>query len=79
MRAIVEHKDATDAQRSIREIYSGIMAVPTRLLRGWLARLDNKNAQNEFYLTDIIRRYCRRNPVDSTLATPSAALPARGG
>ena len=55
VRAIVEHKDATDAQRSIREIYSGIMAVPTRLLRGWLARLDNKNAQNEFYLTDIVK------------------------
>jgi bifunctional UDP-N-acetylglucosamine pyrophosphorylase/glucosamine-1-phosphate N-acetyltransferase len=55
VRAIVEHKDATDAQRAIREIYSGIMAVPTRLLRGWLARLDNQNAQNEFYLTDIVK------------------------
>ncbi|MDP2449289.1 MAG: bifunctional UDP-N-acetylglucosamine diphosphorylase/glucosamine-1-phosphate N-acetyltransferase GlmU [Polaromonas sp.] len=55
VRAIVEHKDATDAQREIREIYSGIMAVPTRLLRSWLARLDNKNAQNEYYLTDIVK------------------------
>ncbi len=55
VRAIVEHKDATDAQRKINEIYSGIMAVPTRLLRAWLARLDNKNAQNEFYLTDIVK------------------------
>jgi len=53
--AIVEQKDASDAQRQIREIYSGIMAVPTRLLRGWLARLDNKNAQGEFYLTDIVK------------------------
>jgi bifunctional UDP-N-acetylglucosamine pyrophosphorylase/glucosamine-1-phosphate N-acetyltransferase len=53
--AIVEHKDATDAQRRITEIYSGIMAVPTRLLRPWLARLDNVNAQNEFYLTDIVK------------------------
>src|SRR5690606_36600894 len=53
--AIVEHKDASDAQRAIREIYSGIMAVPTRLLRGWLARLDNRNAQGEYYLTDVVR------------------------
>jgi bifunctional UDP-N-acetylglucosamine pyrophosphorylase/glucosamine-1-phosphate N-acetyltransferase len=55
VRAIVEHKDASEAERAIREIYSGIMAVPTRLLRAWLARLDNKNAQNEYYLTDIVK------------------------
>ncbi|MEO7399310.1 MAG: bifunctional UDP-N-acetylglucosamine diphosphorylase/glucosamine-1-phosphate N-acetyltransferase GlmU [Polaromonas sp.] len=55
VRAIVEHKDATEAQREIHEIYSGIMAVPTRLLRGWLARLDSNNAQNEYYLTDIVK------------------------
>ena len=53
--AIVEHKDASEAQRAINEIYSGIMAVPTRLLRGWLARLDSNNAQNEYYLTDIVK------------------------
>jgi bifunctional UDP-N-acetylglucosamine pyrophosphorylase/glucosamine-1-phosphate N-acetyltransferase len=55
VRAIVEHKDASDEQRTINEIYSGIMAVPTTLLRSWLARLDNKNAQNEYYLTDIVK------------------------
>ncbi|NMM08540.1 bifunctional UDP-N-acetylglucosamine diphosphorylase/glucosamine-1-phosphate N-acetyltransferase GlmU [Polaromonas sp.] len=55
VRAIIEHKDASDAQREIHEIYSGIMAVPTRLLRGWLARLDDKNAQGEYYLTDIVK------------------------
>ena len=55
VRAIVEHKDASDAERGIREIYSGIMAVPTRLLRRWLARLDNRNAQGEYYLTDIVK------------------------
>ncbi len=55
VRAIVEHKDASEAERNIHEIYSGIMAVPTGLLRGWLARLDNKNAQNEYYLTDIVK------------------------
>ncbi|MBC7444630.1 MAG: bifunctional UDP-N-acetylglucosamine diphosphorylase/glucosamine-1-phosphate N-acetyltransferase GlmU [Polaromonas sp.] len=55
VRAIVEHKDASDAERAIHEIYSGIMAVPTRLLRRWLARLDNQNAQAEYYLTDIVK------------------------
>ena len=55
VRAIVEHKDASDDVRKIHEIYSGIMAVPTALLRNWLARLDNKNAQNEYYLTDIVK------------------------
>jgi bifunctional UDP-N-acetylglucosamine pyrophosphorylase/glucosamine-1-phosphate N-acetyltransferase len=55
VQAIVEHKDATPAQREIREVYSGVMALPTRLLKPWLARLDNKNAQGEFYLTDIVR------------------------
>jgi bifunctional UDP-N-acetylglucosamine pyrophosphorylase / glucosamine-1-phosphate N-acetyltransferase len=53
--AIVEQKDATEAQREIREIYSGMMAVPANLLKGWLARLDNRNAQGEYYLTDIVK------------------------
>lgn len=49
------HKDANEAQRAITEIYSGIMAVPAAALKRWLARLDNKNAQNEYYLTDIVK------------------------
>jgi bifunctional UDP-N-acetylglucosamine pyrophosphorylase / glucosamine-1-phosphate N-acetyltransferase len=53
--AIVEQKDASEAQKQIKEIYSGIMAVPARHLKTWLARLDNKNAQGEFYLTDIVK------------------------
>ena len=55
VQAIVEHKDATAAQRDITEIYSGIMAVPAAQLKRWLARLDNQNAQSEFYLTDIVK------------------------
>ena len=55
VQAIVEEKDATPEQRLIQEIYSGIMAVPTRLLRAWLARLDNHNAQQEYYLTDVVK------------------------
>jgi bifunctional UDP-N-acetylglucosamine pyrophosphorylase/glucosamine-1-phosphate N-acetyltransferase len=55
VRAIVEQKDATPEQRAITETYSGIMAVPTRLLRVWLTRLDNQNAQGEYYLTDVVK------------------------
>jgi bifunctional UDP-N-acetylglucosamine pyrophosphorylase/glucosamine-1-phosphate N-acetyltransferase len=55
VQAIVEEKDASPEQRQIQEIYSGIMAVPTRLLCGWLARLDNRNAQQEYYLTDVVK------------------------
>ena len=52
---IVEHKDATEEQREIREVYTGFMAVPNPLLKRWLARLKNDNAQNEYYLTDIVK------------------------
>ena len=55
VQAIVEHKDANAQQRTITEIYSGIMAVPAALLKRWLARLDNNNAQGEYYLTDIVK------------------------
>jgi bifunctional UDP-N-acetylglucosamine pyrophosphorylase/glucosamine-1-phosphate N-acetyltransferase len=55
VQAIVEHKDATDAQRAITEIYSGIMAVPAARLKAWLARLDNNNVQGEYYLTEIVK------------------------
>ena len=51
---IVEQKDATAAERGIREINTGIMAMPTARLADWLARLSNSNAQNEYYLTDIV-------------------------
>ncbi len=51
---IVEQKDATAAQRRISEINSGIMVLPTARLAKWLSQIKNKNAQKEYYLTDII-------------------------
>ena len=54
VQAIVEHKDASPAQRAIREVYTGIMAAPTALLKRWVMALRNDNAQQEFYLTDIV-------------------------
>lgn len=52
--AIVEHKDASEAQRALQEVNTGIMAMPNAALKHWLAQLQNNNAQQEYYLTDII-------------------------
>lgn len=52
--AIVEHKDASAAQRAICEGNTGILAVPGKRLAEWLGRLSNNNAQGEYYLTDVI-------------------------
>ncbi len=51
---IVEHKDATPAERAIAEVNTGILAVATRNLKRWIGELKNDNAQGEYYLTDII-------------------------
>ncbi|AEV25501.1 UDP-N-acetylglucosamine diphosphorylase/glucosamine-1-phosphate N-acetyltransferase [Azospira oryzae PS] len=51
---IVEEKDATPAERLVRETNTGIMALPTARLKDWLSRLSNDNAQGEYYLTDVV-------------------------
>lgn len=52
--AIVEHKDATAAERAIREINTGVMAAPTACFARWLKMISNTNASGEYYLTDVI-------------------------
>ncbi|UCV03944.1 bifunctional UDP-N-acetylglucosamine diphosphorylase/glucosamine-1-phosphate N-acetyltransferase GlmU [Dechloromonas denitrificans] len=51
---IVEEKDATAEEKAIREVNTGIMAIPSGRLADWLGRLSNNNAQGEYYLTDIV-------------------------
>ena len=51
---IVEDKDASAKQRALREINTGIIVAPTKKLKAWLAKLQNHNAQKEYYLTDIV-------------------------
>ncbi len=51
---IVEEKDATPAQRQMREGNTGLMLLPTRKLAAWLNGLSNRNAQREYYLTDVV-------------------------
>jgi bifunctional UDP-N-acetylglucosamine pyrophosphorylase/glucosamine-1-phosphate N-acetyltransferase len=56
VRAIVEEKDASEDERRIQEINTGIMALPTQALGDWLAALGNDNAQGEYYLTDVVAK-----------------------
>ena len=51
---IVEEKDCDTAQKNIKEINTGIMCAPNHLLKNWIQRLTNQNAQKEYYLTDIV-------------------------
>jgi len=72
---IVEHKDATPAQREIAEINTGVMAAPTALLTRWLAALTNDNAQGEYYLTDIVAMAVAQGvPVITTHARSEAEV-----
>lgn len=52
---IVEEKDATQSEKQITEVNTGIMLLPTQMLPQWLSRLTNQNAQQEYYLTDCIQ------------------------
>jgi bifunctional UDP-N-acetylglucosamine pyrophosphorylase/glucosamine-1-phosphate N-acetyltransferase len=70
---IVEQKDASKAQLKIREGNSGIMAVPAKLLRKWLGKLKNANAQGEYYLTDVIAMAVRDKVKVTPLIAPTVA------
>jgi bifunctional UDP-N-acetylglucosamine pyrophosphorylase / glucosamine-1-phosphate N-acetyltransferase len=54
VKRIVEEKDATPFERALREVNTGIMALPTRHLARWLVNLRDDNAQREYYLTDVV-------------------------
>lgn len=74
---IVEEKDATTEQRAVREINTGILAAPTRLLREWVHKLHNHNAQGEYYLTDIIEQAVQQG-VDIRTVHPAHAWEVMG-
>jgi bifunctional UDP-N-acetylglucosamine pyrophosphorylase/glucosamine-1-phosphate N-acetyltransferase len=54
VRRIVEEKDASVKERAVRECYVGFLAAPASRLAGWLAKVANRNAQKEYYLTDVV-------------------------
>lgn len=68
---IVEHKDANADELAIKEVNTGILCAPTRLLKEWLTRIDNNNAQGEYYLTDIIA-LAVKDGIPVNAAQPSA-------
>ncbi|CAM3366206.1 bifunctional UDP-N-acetylglucosamine diphosphorylase/glucosamine-1-phosphate N-acetyltransferase GlmU [Halomonas lysinitropha] len=70
--AIVEHKDASETERTVRECNTGIMAMTAAQLRRWLPRLSADNAQGEYYLTDIIAMAAAEGV---TIATAQPARP----
>jgi bifunctional UDP-N-acetylglucosamine pyrophosphorylase/glucosamine-1-phosphate N-acetyltransferase len=74
---IVEEKDANADEKAIREINSGIMVVPTAQLQTWLGSLSNKNAQGEYYLTDIVAKAVA-DGVQVVSAHPSAEWEVAG-
>jgi bifunctional UDP-N-acetylglucosamine pyrophosphorylase/glucosamine-1-phosphate N-acetyltransferase len=71
--AIVEHKDASEEQRRVHEVNTGIMAVHQRRLAGWLKELTNHNAQKEYYLTDIIGFASRDGVTVNAIVSESTA------
>ncbi len=69
VRAIVEERDASDAQKKIDEINVGVLAAPTALLKRWVGQLTCDNAQQEYYLTDILAMAVRDGvPVETVQA-----------
>jgi len=66
---IVEEKDATLVQKTIKEINTGIMVLPSNSLQKWLKALRSSNAQGEYYLTDVIAMAVRDGvPIRTTQA-----------
>ena len=76
--AIVEQKDATEGQKQIREVNTGIMLLPTARLAGWLSELKTSNAQGEYYLTDVIG-LAVRDGVRINSARPRRSFEVEGG
>lgn len=60
LRAIVEHKEASEAERAIRLCNSGVIGAPAGLLFDLLSQVTNENAKGEYYLTDIVAIACAR-------------------
>lgn len=74
---IVEEKDATPAQRQIREVNTGMLIAPTDKLKQWLKQLTNKNAQGEYYLTDIVQMASAAG-VEINTVSPKASYETQG-
>lgn len=70
---IVEHKDATDSQRLVAEVNTGIMAADGKALKRWLSALSNDNVQGEYYLTDVVAMAANEGVQIASSQPPSAS------
>ncbi|WP_206212016.1 bifunctional UDP-N-acetylglucosamine diphosphorylase/glucosamine-1-phosphate N-acetyltransferase GlmU [Wenzhouxiangella sp. XN24] len=70
---IVEEKDASAAERAVAEVNTGIMAAPAGRLRAWLGGLSNRNAQGEYYLTDVVGLAVAEGMTVEALQAPTVA------
>lgn len=70
--AIVEEKDATPSQKQIKEIFTGVMVATVDDLNRWLPALKNNNAQNEYYLTDIVAKAVEEEKTLDSFTTSDA-------
>lgn len=77
VQAIVEQKDANTEQQAINEVNTGILAVSAKHLKNWLPTLSNRNAQGEYYLTDIIAMSVENN-LSVTVSQPATAFEVQG-
>jgi len=75
--AVVEEKDATPEQRSLQEINTGVLAADAEKLAAWLDRVDNHNAQSEYYLPDVLRS-AREDGVPVTVVCSDNDLNVQG-
>lgn len=75
--AIVEEKDATEDQKAIREVNTGIMVLPTARLEKWFSELKNDNAQGEYYLTDLIG-FAARDGISVSAVHPGRVYEVEG-
>jgi len=75
--AIVEQKDASPEQLKINEVNTGVMALTTEQLQGWLPLIDNQNAQGEYYLTDLIA-IARQQGVEVIAVQPQSTTEVEG-
>jgi bifunctional UDP-N-acetylglucosamine pyrophosphorylase / glucosamine-1-phosphate N-acetyltransferase len=71
---IVEHKDAAPAERAITEVNSGIYCINAAFLRTAILGLENRNAQGEFYLTDLVARAAQSSRVATIEAPPDEVM-----
>ncbi|MEM9102326.1 MAG: bifunctional UDP-N-acetylglucosamine diphosphorylase/glucosamine-1-phosphate N-acetyltransferase GlmU [Pseudomonadota bacterium] len=77
VQAIVEQKDASESQLSIKEVNTGILCLEGELLQDYLKKIDNNNAQGEYYLTDVIGLHTNSGQSVITV-NPSSELEVEG-